>query len=171
MAKILGTELRIKFDAGYLTSTLNRITRFTPEDAAVGFGKLLKYGTSTGHYEAVDGTETDATVIAGVSVFAQAKTGTTYPGTITSIEFGAYGDCLIQGDIVVEISEHVVDVSDVVEGAKVYLATDGLVSPDASHVAAGPTTVNHLLLPQFIFTGEVDTNEAGVVVASVRKLF
>ena len=90
MAKILGTELRAKFDAGYLTSTLNRIARFTPEQDPIGFGVLLKYGTSTGHYEAVDGTETDATVIAGVSVFAQAKTGTTYPGTITSIPFGEY---------------------------------------------------------------------------------
>lgn len=169
MAKILGTELRAKFDAGYLTSTLNRIARFTPEQDPIGFGVLLKYGTSTGHYEAVDGTETDATVIAGVSVFAQAKTGTTYPGTITSIPFGEYGDALIQGDIVVGVSEFVADAADIVEGAKVYLATDGLLSPDASHGLS--PVVNHLLLPQFIFTGESETNEAGDLVASVRKLY
>jgi hypothetical protein len=170
MAKILGTELRAQFDAGYLTSTLNRITRFTPEEVAIGFGKLLKYGTSTGHYEAVDGTETAAHVIAGVSVFNQTRTGVSYPGTITEIQFGDFGDCLIQGDVVVEVSEHVADAGDIVEGARVYLATDGLVSPDASH-GVSPSVVNHLLLPQFIFTGLVETNQDGVLIASVRKLF
>lgn len=170
MAKILGTELRAPFDAGFLTSTLNRITRFTPEEVAIGFGKLLKYGTSTGHYEAVDGTETSAHVIAGVSVFNQSRTGLTYPGTITQTEFGDFGDALISGDVVVEVSsEYVADPSDVVEGARVYLATDGLVSPDASH-GTNPV-VNHLLLPQFIFLGSVEINQDGFLVASVRKLF
>jgi len=169
MAKILGTELRAKFDAGYLTSTLNRIVRFTPEQDPIGFGVILKYGTSTGHYDAVDGSETDATQIAGVSVLAQAKTGSSYPGTISQIEFGAFGDALIQGDIVVGVSQYVADSADIVEGAKVYLATDGLVSPDVSHGTS--PVVNHLLLPQFIFTGELETNEAGSLVASVRKLY
>jgi hypothetical protein len=171
MARILGTELAQKLGLGYLVSNYNRIGRFTPEETAVPFGKLLKYGTSIGHYEAVEGTETDATVIAGVSVHNQAKAGTVYPGGISTIPFGEYGDALLVGDIVVELSTHVGDEADVVEGAKVYLATDGKVSPDASHVIAGPTTVNHLLLPQFIFLGQVDVAEDGTTLVAVRKLY
>jgi len=171
MAKILGTELRKQFEAGYLTSTYNRTTRFTPEDTAVPFGQLLKYGTSIGHYDLCDGTETVARQIAGVSVYTQTKTATTYPGTITEIPFGQYGDALIVGDIVVEISTHTADADAIVEGAAVYLATDGKASPDASHVAAGPVTVNHLLLPQFIFLGQVEVGADGTVIAAVRKLY
>lgn len=170
MAKILGTQLRKQFEAGYLTSTLNRIGRFTPETAdAIPFGELLKFGTSIGHYEVCDGTETAARVIAGVSVLDQAKTGTTYPGTITEIPFGAYGDCLITGDVVVVVSTHIADVDAIVEGAAVYLATDGRVSPDASHVDG--STVNHLLLPQFQFLGQVEVGADGTVLAAVRKLY
>lgn len=169
MAKILGTEFAKKFRLGYLVSNQNRIAGFTPEDTAVGFGKILKFGSSKGHREVVDGTETDATVISGVSVYDQAKTGTTYPGNITEIPFGEYGDELINGDVVVELSTHVADAAAASEGAKVYLATDGKVSPDASHDDGG--TVNHLLLPQFIFLGLLDTDESGNSLVAVRKLY
>lgn len=170
MAKILGTELRKKFEAGYLTSTYNRITRFTPEDTAVPFGQILKYGTDIGHYDLCDGTETAARQIAGVSLYSQTKTATTYPGTITEIPFGAYGDALIVGDVVVEISVHTADADAIVEGAAVYLATDGKVSPDVSH-GTTPSVVNHLLLPQFIFLGQVEVDANGTVLAAVRKLY
>ena len=166
MAKILGTELRKKFEAGYLTSTYNRISRFTPEATAIGFGEVLKYGSSIGHYEVCDGTETDATQIVGISLYDQAKTGTTYPGLITEIPFGAYGDSLLVGDAVVTVSTHIADTDAIVEGAKVYLATDGRLSPDASH-----STTDHLLLPQFQFLGQVEVAADGVVLASVRKLY
>jgi hypothetical protein len=170
MAKILGDQLAKKFRLGYLVSNYNRIGRFTPEETAVGFGKLLKYGSSLGHYEVVEGNETSAHVIAGVSVYAQAKTGTTYPGLITSIPFGEYGDNLLIGDVVVELSKHAgIDAADVVEGARVYLANDGKVSPDASHGTS--PVVNNLLLPQFIFLGQVEVAENGDTLVSVRKLY
>lgn len=166
MAKILGTSFAKKFRLGYLVSNQNRIGRFTPEDTAVGFGKLLKYGSSPGHYEVCDGSETDATQIAGVSVYDQAKTGSTYPGTITEIPFGEYGDALDSGDIVVEFTTSVSgDVANAVEGAKVYLdATDGKVTDT-------PNTAANLLLPQFKFLGQTETDEAGNTLVSVRKLY
>jgi hypothetical protein len=170
MARILGDQLAKKFRLGYLTSNYNRIGRFTPEETAVGFGKLLKYGSSLGHYEVVEGNETSAHVIAGVSVYAQAKTGTTYPGTIEVIPFGEFGDNLLVGDIVVELSTHAgIDAADAVEGARVYLANDGKVSPDASHGTS--PVVNHLLLPQFIFLGLAEVAEDGTKLVAVRKLY
>lgn len=166
MAKILGTELRKKFEAGYLTSTYNRISRFTPEATAIPFGQLLKYGTSIAHYSLCTGAETDATVIAGVSVYDQSKTGTTYPGTLTEIPFGAYGDALIAGDVVVQVSADLADSDAIVEGAKAYLGTDGKITPDATK---GATAL--VLLPQFQFLGQVEVSADGTVLAAVRKLY
>jgi len=167
MAKILGTELRKKFEAGYLTSTYNRISRFTPEtETPIAFGQLLKYGTSVGHYEVTDGSETSAAVIAGVSVYDQSRTGTTYPGGITSIPFGQYGDCLISGDVVVVVSPLTADADAIVEGAPAYLAADGMITPDAL-IAAVATVA----LPQFIFLGQIEVGADGSVLAAVRKLY
>jgi len=163
MAKILGTSFAKKFRLGYLTSNLNRIGRFTPEDVPVAFGQLLKYGSSNGHYEACDGTE-DANQIAGVSVYDQAKTGSTYPGTITEIPFGEYGDALVTGDIVVEFSATVAaDVANAVEGAPVYL---DIVTGKVTDVLTANT-----LLPQFIFLGLTEAGENAAVLVAVRKLY
>lgn len=171
MAKILGTELRKQFEAGFLTSTSNRISRFTPEESAIPFGQILVYGSSIGHYDLADAafvTAARADQVVGVSMYSQAKTGTTYPGGITEIPFGEYGDVLIAGDVVVEVSQYVADEADIVEGARVYLAQDGKVTPDASH---GDPAVNHLLLPQFQFLGQVEIGADGTVLAAVRKLY
>lgn len=166
MAKILGTQLRQQFEAGHLTSTYNRISRFTPEETAVPFGQILTYGSSIGHYQVADAafvTAADATQVVGVSVLSQAKTGTTYPGLITEIPFGEYGDVLLIGDVVVEVSENISDSDDIVEGAKVYLdATDAKVTTDAT---------DNLLLPQFQFLGQLEVAADGTVLAAVRKLY
>lgn len=169
MAKIMGTELR-KFRLGYLTSNFTRIGRFTPEDLdGAGFGQLLKYGSATGQYDVTDGSETSAREIAGVSVYPQVKGPNAYPGGPTKIRHGEYGDVLEAGDIVVELSPLTGDVDNAVEGANVYLATDGKVTPDADDGESSPT--NFLLLPQFVFLGLTEVDENGKTLVAVRKLY
>lgn len=166
MAMIGGTNLPKQYRLGYLISNFTRIGRFTPEDESVGFGQLLKYGSATGQYDLMDGTERDFSQLAGISVYPQARTGFTYPGGIDVIKFGEYGDVLQAGDIVVELSTDVDDPADIVEGGKVYLGSDGKVS--TKPIEEVEKVVNHL--PQLMFLGSTEVDGDKTVVA-IRKLY
>ena len=166
MAMIGGTKLPKQYRLGYLISNFTRIGNFTPEDESIGFGQLLKYGSATGQYEAMDGTERDSSQLAGISVYPQARTGFSYPGGPDVIRFGEYGDVLQAGDIVVELSADTVDPSDIVEGGKVYLGSDGKVS--TLPIEEVDKVVNHL--PQLMFLGSTEVDGDKTVVA-IRKLY
>lgn len=126
MAKILGTKIPA-FRAGYLASTFNTVSRGTPAgDDALAYGALVKFGAGTGRYEAFTGAETSGDVLAGIVVFD--LTHIEYSGVNTSIAPGKYGDILVEGDIAVPVSAGVEDLSDIVEGGKVFLGADGKVS-------------------------------------------
>lgn len=156
MAKILGSELPIG-RAGYLISTLrDGITRGTPEDDPLVPGALLKFGSSTGHYEAFDGSETTVgATFAGIVIdrFEHINYNNT-----TGIAFGEFGDILVRGDILVPVSSAVVDLSTIVEGGQVYLGSDG-------KVAATGTVAKEIVRLKFLgITKTVD----GVKLTAVR---
>lgn len=156
MAKILGTKLPA-FRAGYLLNTFNRVSRGTPEQGPLVYGAIVKFGSATGHYDAVDGTELSADVVVGVVVHDM--THIEYSGVNTSVAFGKFGDILVEGDIVVPVSVDVVDLTDIVEGGKVYLGSDGMVSIQTGTLVE---------LTQFRFLGVTETVD-GVALTAVRK--
>ena len=156
MAKILGTKLPA-FRSGYLLNTFNRISRGTPELNPLVYGAIVKVGSATGHYEAIDGTETASDIIVGVVVHDM--THIEYNGVNTSIAFGKYGDILVEGDIVVPVSADTTDLTDIVEGGKVYIGTDGLVSIQTGTLVE---------IPQMRFLGVTETVD-GVALTAVRK--
>ena len=104
------------FRAGYLISTFNRISRGTPEQDALVYGSLVKFGSATGRYEALDGSETSGDVVAGIVVYDM--THIEYTGNNTSIAPGKFGDILVEGDIAVPVSADVSDLTEIVEGGK-----------------------------------------------------
>lgn len=156
MAKILGTKLPA-FRAGYLLNTFNRISRGTPEQDPLVYGDLVKFGSSTGHYEPLDGTETSGDVCVGVVVHDM--THIEYSGVNTSIVFGKFGDILVEGDIVVPVSSGVADLTDIVEGGKVFIGADGRVSTQTGTLKE---------LTQFRFLGVTEVVD-GVELTAVRK--
>lgn len=156
MAKILGIKLPA-FKAGYLLNTYNRVSRGTPEQAPLVYGAIVKLGSATGHYEAVDGTEASSDVIMGVVVHDM--THIEYSGVNDSVAFGKFGDILVEGDIVVPVSEDVTDLGDIAEGGKVYLGSDGMVSIQTGTLKE---------LTQFRFLGVTETVD-GVALTAVRK--
>lgn len=154
-----------------ITGPFEQISNFFPESAAVPFGALLKYGSSKKKYDVTDGSETDASVFAGIAAGEIAAASSTYPGTKTQYEIAEPGNVLIQGAIAVGLSSATgTDVDDAVEGAKVYLADDGLVTTAADNGLASPDDVAYLLLPNLIFTGDTETVD-GVTLVGVRKLY
>ena len=153
-----------------LTGPFEQVDHFYPQGAPVVFGTLLKYGSSKKYYAAMTGAETDATTFAGIAVIEQAASPSSYPGTKTRYELGEAGNVLVVGSIAVELSASTgTDADDAVEGAKVYLGADGKVTPAASDGAA-QDPVSYLLLPNLIFTGDVETSDS-VTLVGVRKLY
>ena len=125
MAKILGTSLPAGH-VGNLVTTYARVSRGTPEDAALPYGALVKFGSSTGYYDVYAGSETSAADFAGVIV--RDMTHIEYDGTVDSIAPGKDGDVLLEGDIWVEVDSEVTDLATIVEGGKVYLGAAGKAS-------------------------------------------
>lgn len=148
-----------------ITGPFEQMSNFFPESAPVPFGALLKYGSSKKNYLQMDGSETDASVFAGIAVSEIASASSTYPGTKTQYEVAEPGAVLIQGSIAVLFTESASgDVANVAEGGKVYLdAEDGQVSDTAN-------TAANLLIPNLVFTGDVETVD-GVTIVGVRKLY
>lgn len=164
MAKILGTRMDA-FRKGNLVSTLNEISNFTPEDTDIEYGELLVYGTALKQYTQANGSET-ADRIAGVAVMPSAQTPAVYPSGKgrKAIKVGEFGDVLIRGDVVVELSADDTDPTLVMEGGLVYMGSDGKVS------ALEGTSPAKELLHQFVFLGNVETVD-GKVLVTVRKKY
>lgn len=156
MAKILGTRIP-SFRAGYLISTFNRISRGTPEQDALVYGSLVKFGSATGRYEALDGSETSGDVVAGIVVYDM--THIEYTGNNTSIAPGKFGDILVEGDIAVPVSADVSDLTEIVEGGKVYIGSDGKVATQTGTLKE---------IPSLRFLGITETVD-GVTLTAVRK--
>ena len=154
-----------------LTGPYEQIGHFHPQGAPVVFGALLKYGDSKKYYAAMAGNETDAALFAGIAVLTESGSPTSYPGTKTQYELGEAGNVLIHGSIAVELSAAVnTDADDVAEGGKVYMGTDGKVTPVATNGLAAGDLVNYLLLPELVFTGDVEVVD-GTTLVGVRKRY
>ena len=168
MAKILGHSMT-QLGKGQLTSTLNKISNFTPSGERIAFGELLKYGTEHKHLEVFDGSETDMTVLAGIGIKPEAASSFVYPSTQgkTHLEPGQWGDLLVTGDIAIELSADG-DVAEAVQGAKVFLGSDGKVTTKADDGASTPVANLEFKQLQFLGTNEVVN---GVQLVNVRKLY
>jgi len=154
-----------------LTGPFEQIDHFNPQGAPVVFGSLLKYGDSKKYYAAMAGNETNASLFAGIAVAEEAGSPRNYPGTKTQYELGEPGNVLVVGSIAVELSAAVnTDADNVAEGGKVYLGTDGKATPAADNGLTAGDKVDYLLLPELVFTGDVETLD-GVTLVGVRKRY
>lgn len=147
-----------------------QVGNFHPQ-AQVPFGTLLKYTANKKEYVAMEGNETDAAVFAGIALAEKAASSTTYPGTKTQYEVGEPANVLIVGHTVVELSSaDGTDADDATEGAKVYLGSDGKVTTAADNGKTAGDKVDYLLLPNLVFTGDVEVQGTKTLVG-VRKLY
>lgn len=146
-----------------ITGPFEQLSNFFPETAAVPFGSLLKYGSSKKNYVVMEGDETDATVFAGIAVSEIAAASSTYPGTKTQYEVAEPGTVLIQGAIAVKFTT-TDSITLPTEGDKVYL--DAV----TAMVTTTDNTGANLLIPNLIFTGDVETVGDDTLVG-VRKLY
>lgn len=153
-----------------LTGPFEQTANFHPDAVVVPFGSLLKFGSSKKYYAVMAGTETDATLFAGIAVAEIAGSPTSYPGTKTQYEIGEAGSVLVMGSIAVPFATTSnADVANATEGAAVYLdRATGLVT-DADEDTAG-TPVAHIAIPNLVFTGDSDTVD-GVLLVGVKKLY
>lgn len=156
MAKILGTSMPAG-RPGDLVTTFARISRGTPEDAALPYGALVKFGTSTGYYDVFAGDETVGTGFAGVVVHD--LTHIEYDGTVNAIAPGKYGDILVEGDIWVEVDAEVTDMTTIVEGGNVYIGAAGKASSTGG--------VGAVQIERAMFLGNTATVD-GVRIAAIR---
>lgn len=151
-----------------LTGAFEQIDSFFPVGNPVEFGALVKFTSNKKYYETMVGDETDANLFAGIATAELVVAGTTYPGTKTRYEVGEPANVLIQGCIAVELDADA-DAGNIIEGGKVYMSAAGKVTPEADD-GATPTANNHLLLPNLVFTGDVETID-GETLVGVRKLY
>lgn len=76
-------------------------------DSNLAYGQLVKFGTATGYYKAVNGTQTisAATDIAGIRLAVNVKLINTYPGNGQALTYpGEAFDLFFRGAIAVEVS-------------------------------------------------------------------
>lgn len=128
-------------------------------------GAFLTYGTITKHYKGV-GAGTTSDDIAGVALQPLVKSPGVWPAKEDVVfKPGEQGDCLIRGDVAVEIAA--TEASEPAEGGKVYLAVTG------DHAGKVFTTAEtgRIELKGFIFLGINGTDESGRKLAAVRKLY
>lgn len=114
-------------------------------DSSVEFGKLVKYSSTAGYYEAITETVT-VDDIAGFVLGTNVKLSETYPSGDVKVNPGEGFNLLIDGFIAVELAESAVE-SDIVPNAavKVVLSTGEITT---SSVESDTDT-----LPNVVFTG------------------
>lgn len=166
IGQIYGTSFSKLRLGQVITGPFEQIGNFHPA-APVEFGTLLKFTTNKKHYVAMDGTEKDPALFAGIALAELAGTPHQYPGTKTRYEVGEPGNVLIVGTAVVELTADAdVDAEGINEGGKVYLGTDGKVTTKA--VVETNVEVNRLT--NLVFTGDVEVQD-GITLVGVRKLY
>jgi len=159
MSMILSEKIQSLW-LGKSPTTFEMVTGFTPDRAAIPFGTVLVYGSDTKRYAAATGA-TIASDIAGVAINPLLKT----EFTADSYEVGEWGECLIRGDIAVELSSEGT-IGDATEGALVYMGVDGKLSTTFQTGEGAPVDP----LPNFIFLG-INEEVDDVVLVAVRKLY
>lgn len=132
----------------------------------VQFGGLVKFAAQNGYFEAIDATQTIASVseIAGFVLATNVKLATEWPGKTVQVLPGEAFNLLINGLMAVELGNGAKP-ADIKSNAAVYVTAAGAITTanDAGKLGADP-------IPNVVFTGmyeNVGTSDAPKYLAEI----